>query len=104
MFNAFFSRIACSIGKPTVSLGENITMEHFQGAIQKLKSVGGLACTICTLVALTFLVINIIKMATSAGNDNARASALRGILWSCVAFGLFGSGAMLLTNFWNLLH
>ena len=103
MFQAFWGRIACAIGKQTHSLADDVTMEDFEGAIKVLKSIGSAVCTVCTLVALTFLIINITKLATSAGNEHGRTSAIHGILWSFISFSLFGMGAVLLSGFWNLL-
>ena len=97
-----FTKIACMIGNHAHSLSDDIDITDFEPVIKAVKSVGSAVCTVCTMIALAFLIINITKLATSAGNENARASALRGILWSFIGFGFFGFGAILLSEFWQM--
>lgn len=99
-----FSRIAGIIGRPSVGLSEDINFSFFAGAIDVAKTMGAIVCTLAAMTALVFLIINITKLATSAGNENGRASALRGILISGIALALAGGGTVVIAMSLGLLR
>ena len=83
------------------SLGAPVSEADFAEFFEKFKEIGLLISGICTVIAITLLVIAISKLSTRAGNDMARSKALKQILWSSIALGLFGGMAVIVGVFWN---
>lgn len=107
MFQSFFeipmqTLAAFSLG-PRDSLGAPIHAEDFGEFFTDLKSVGVMFTGICTLACLVLFIISLTKLSASAGNDRARASALKGVLYSGISLALFGGSTVIIGVFWNAL-
>lgn len=85
------------------SLGEDVSASEFTDFFQKFKGLGVAATGICTLTSLLFFIISLTKLSTSAGNDRARATALKGLLYSGIALALFGGATVIIGIFWNAI-
>lgn len=71
--------------------------------VSKAKGIAQIVLGIATVVALGSLIVNIAKMATSAGNDVNRKKAQSAILWSGIALAGFGGLTAVVSFFWNFL-
>lgn len=93
--------MAINFGVGDKSLGEEISSDDFTGFFSSFKAFGTAISGICALTSLVFFVIALTKLSTSAGNDRARSSALKGVLLSGVALALFGGITVIVGVFWN---
>ena len=94
---------AISVINPTHSLGEEVTMSEFGAFFGKYKGIAVAVTGICVITAIIALAVNITKLSTSAANESVRRQALIGILYSCLALGIFGSATIVIGVFWNML-
>ena len=69
----------------------------------QVRAVAQTITTICTVICLAAFLISVTKLATSAGNPQARQRALTGILISGIALALFGGAWIVVSFFWNFL-
>lgn len=88
---------------PRPSLGEAIDEEDFSTFFGEFKKFGIAITGICTITSLVFFIIALTKLSASAGNDRARAAALKGVLYSGIALALFGGATVIVGVFWNAL-
>lgn len=70
----------------------------------QVRAVAQVITTICTVICLAAFLISVTKLATSAGNPQARQRALTGILISGIALALFGGAWVVVSFFWNFLN
>lgn len=70
----------------------------------QVRAVTQVITTICTVICLAAFLISVTKLATSAGNPQARQRALTGILISGIALALFGGAWVVVSFFWNFLN
>lgn len=85
------------------SLGKPIEADDFGTFFASFKKFGVAVTGICTLTSLVFFIIALTKLSASAGNDRARATAIKGVLYSGIALALFGGATVIIGVFWNAL-
>lgn len=85
------------------SLGKPIDADDFGTFFSSFKKFGVAITGICTLTSLVFFIIALTKLSASAGNDRARATALRGVMYSGISLALFGGATVIIGVFWNAL-
>lgn len=72
--------------------------------MSQVREVAQVITTICTIICFVAFLISVTKLATSAGNPQARQRALSGILVSGIALALFGGAWVVVSFFWNFLN
>ena len=87
-----------------VSLGEPVSADEFTGFISSYKGVGGFFAAICTVTALLMLGVSIFRLSVSAGNEQARHKAFKGILVSGISLALIGGLTIIIGLFWNIFN
>lgn len=86
------------------SLGERIELSEFTAFFQNFKGLAIALSGIFTITAIIFFVISLAKLSASAGNDQARNKASKGVFYSGIALTLFGGATVLVGVFWNFLR
>lgn len=85
-----------------VSFGTTKAMDTAD-ALDKGKSVVTLLLSVCCLVCLAFLILNIAKFAQSGDNEMARKKAIGGMLTTGIGVALLGSVTFWYAFFYNAL-
>ena len=86
---------------PRDSLGKPIEATDFSDFFQNFKKLGIAISGLCTMTSLMHFIISLTKLSASAGNDRARSTAIKGVLFSGVALALFGGITTVVAVFWN---
>lgn len=71
--------------------------------MKQVREVAQVITAICTIICFVAFLISVTRLATSAGNPQARQRALSGILVSGIALTLFGGAWVVVSFFWNFL-
>ena len=87
---------------PGKSLDDDVTVGEFAEYFSSLRGLGTIISGICTMIALIAFIINLTKLSASAGNDRARSTAMKGVLFSGIGLSLFGGITLIIGVFWNI--
>lgn len=71
--------------------------------IMKYKSVSVVIVGICVITAILSLLFQITKLGAAGDNEQMRAAALKGIIYSGVVLSIFGALGIFVGLFWNIL-
>lgn len=85
------------------SFGKEVDASDFTVFFHSFKGLALAISGICAITAMIFFAISLAKLSASAGNDQARTRAMRGVLFSGAALILFGGASVLVGIFWNII-
>lgn len=78
------------------SLGENVKMDELSGFFIRFKGMIRIVMIIALIVTITSFGISLTRLGASGGNEQARAKALKGLLFSGIGMALFGGATVIL--------
>lgn len=97
-----FPVTATITGGTRPSLGEPVSADEFGSFFDGVKTLATALMGIFAITALIFFIISLTKLSTSAGNEQGRARAIKGILFSGIALALFGGATALVGVAWGM--